>query len=144
MTDAANVTPAPAAAPRQGARADAILRVLTIITLVGVGVQFLLAGAGAFGESFDPHVVLGRALGWWSLLLLVAVLVARGGRTDIVIAVVLVVLALPGQFLFAELGREVSGWFGMLHVLNGVAIAVLAQLLLRRADRRRRLRQQQG
>jgi hypothetical protein len=36
--------------------------VLAIITLIGVGARFLLAGA--FGESFDLHVVLGRALGW--------------------------------------------------------------------------------
>ena len=144
MTDAANLTPVPAAAERRGARADAIVRVLAIVTLAGVGVQFLLAGAGAFGESFDPHVLVGRALGWWTLLLVVAVPLARAGRADIVIAVVLAVLALPGQFLFAALGREASGWFGTLHVLNGVAIAVLAHRLMQHANRRRRLRQQQG
>jgi hypothetical protein len=38
--------------------------VLAIIPLIGVGARFLLAGADAFGESFDLHVVLGRALGW--------------------------------------------------------------------------------
>jgi hypothetical protein len=82
VTDNANVTPAPTAStPRQRARADAILRVLATITLIGVGVQFLLAGAGAFGEGFDPHAVLGRALGWWTLLLVV-MLVARAGRAD--------------------------------------------------------------
>ncbi len=145
MTDHANATPAPAAsAPRQAARADAILRVLAILTLIGVGAQFLLAGAGAFGESFDLHVVLGRALGWWTLLLLVAVLAARAGRADIVLAVALVVLALPGQFLLTALGQQVSGWFGTLHVVNGVVIGALAHRLLQVASRRQRLRQQQG
>jgi hypothetical protein len=145
MTDHANATPAPAtSAARQGARADAILRLLAIITLIGVGAQFLLAGAGAFGESFDLHVVLGRALGWWTLLLLVVVLAARASRADIVIAVMLVVLALPGQFLLTGLGQQVSGWFGALHVVNGVVIGVLAQRLLVGASRRQRLRQQQG
>ena len=145
VTDQANVTPAPAASgPRQGARADAVLRVVATITLIGVGVQFLLAGAGAFGEGFDLHVVFGRALGWWTLLLLVTVLVARAGRADIVIAVVLVVLAIVGQTLFAALGREVSGWFGTLHVVNGVVIGGLAHRLREGASRRQRLREQQG
>jgi hypothetical protein len=136
VTDKANLTPAPAAStPRQGARADAILRVLATITLIGVGVQFLLAGAGAFGEGFDPHAVLGRALGWWTLLLLVVVLVARA---DIVIAVVLVVLAMFGQELLAALGREVSGWYGTLHVVNGMVIGGLANRLREGASRRHR------
>jgi hypothetical protein len=146
VTDQANVTPAPAAStPRQGARADAVLRVVATITLIGVGVQFLLAGAGAFGESFDLHVVFGRALGWWTLLLLlVTVLVARAGRADIVIAVVVVVLAIVGQALLAALGREVSGWFGTLHVVNGVVIGGLTNRLREGASRRQRLREQQG
>jgi Family of unknown function (DUF6220) len=139
VTDKANVTPAPAAStPRQGARADAVLRVLATITVIGVGVQFLLAGAGAFGEGFDPHAVLGRVLGWWTLLLLVVVLVARAGRADIVIAVVLVVLAMFGQTLFAALGREVSGWYGTLHVVNGMVIGGLANRLREGASRRQR------
>jgi hypothetical protein len=145
VTGQANVTPAPAAStPRQGARADAVLRVVATITLIGVGVQFLLAGAGAFGESFDLHVVFGRALGWWTLLLLVTVLVARAGRADIVIAVVVVVLAIVGQALLAALGREVSGWFGTLHVVNGVVIGGLTNRLREGASRRQRLREQQG
>jgi hypothetical protein len=145
VTDQANVTPAAAAStPRQGARADAVLRVLATITLIGVGVQFLLAGAGAFGESFDLHVVFGRALGWWTVLLLVVVLVARAGRADIVIAVVLAVLAMFGQGLFAALGREVSGWLGALHVVNGVVIGGLTNRLREGASRRQRLREQQG
>lgn len=145
MTDHAKVTSAPAASvPRQGAGADSILRVLATIALIGVGAQFLLAGAGAFGEGFDLHVALGRALGWWTLLLLVAVLVARAGRADIVMAVALVVLALPGQALLAALGQQVSGWFGTLHVVNGVVIGGLTHRLREGASRRQRLRQQRG
>jgi hypothetical protein len=145
MTRSSQPHPAPAATtPRQGARADAILRVLAVITLIAIGAQLLLAGAGAFGEGFDPHVVLGRALGWWTLLLLVAVLAARAGRADIVTAVVLVVLALPGQFLLTALGQQVSGWFGTLHVVNGVVLGTLAHRLLQGANRRQRLHQQQG
>jgi Family of unknown function (DUF6220) len=145
VADQADVTPAPAASgPRQGARADAVLWVVATITLIGVGVQFLLAGAGAFGESFDPHVVFGRALGWWTLLLLVTVLVARAGRADIVIAVVVVVLAIVGQALFAALAREVSGWYGTLHVVNGAVIGGLTNRLREGASRRQRLREQQG
>jgi len=142
VTGHANATPAPApSAPRQAARADAILRVPAIITLIGVSAQFLLAGAGAFGAGFDLHVVLGRTLGWWTLLLLVAVLAARANRADIVIAVVLMVLALPGQLLLTALGQQVSGWFGTLHVVSGVGIGALAQQL-QGASRRQRLRQQ--
>jgi hypothetical protein len=145
VTGHADATPAPApSAPRQAARADAILRVLAIITLIGVSAQFLLAGAGAFGAGFGLHVVLGRALGWWTLLLLVAVLAARANRADIVIAVALVVLALPGQSLLTALGQQVSGWFGTLHVINGVVIGALTQRLLQGASRRQRLRRQRG
>jgi Family of unknown function (DUF6220) len=145
VADQANLTPAPAAStPRQGARADAVLRVLATITLIGVGVQFLLAGAGAFGEGFELHVVVGRALGWWTLVLLVTVLVARAGRADILIAVVLVVLAMVGQALLAALAREVSGWYGTLHVVNGMVIGGLTNRLREGASRRQRLREQQG
>jgi hypothetical protein len=138
VTDKANVTPAPAAStPRQGARADAILRVPATITLIG-GRRAVPAGRrGAFGEGFDPRAVLGRALGWWTLLLVV-VLVACAGRADIVIAVVLVVLSMFGQELLAALGREVSGWYGTLHVVNGMVIGGLAYRLREGASRRQR------
>jgi hypothetical protein len=80
VTDPADTTSAPAAsAAQQAARADAILRVLAVITRIGVGGQFLPAGAGASEAGFEPHVVLGCALGWWTLPLLVAVL-ACGAR----------------------------------------------------------------
>jgi hypothetical protein len=36
---------------------------LATVTRIGVGAPFLLAGAGAFGAGFEPHVVLGRAFG---------------------------------------------------------------------------------
>jgi hypothetical protein len=74
----------------------------------------------------------------------VTVLVARAGRADIVIAVVVVVLAIVGQALLAALGREVSGWFGTLHVVNGVVIGGLTNRLREGASRRQRLREQQG
>lgn len=57
------------------------------------------------------------------------VLAARVSRADIVIAVALVVLALLGQLLLTALGQQVSGWFGTLHVVNGVVIGALAHRL---------------
>lgn len=130
--------------PQKGAAADAILRVLAIITLVGVALQFLLAGAGAFGEGFSMHVTLGRALGWWTLVLLIAVLFARAGRRDIVIAIVLSVLAIVLQGVLAVLGRDTSAWFGALHVINGFAIGGLTSQLMAGASRRLKLRAQGG
>jgi hypothetical protein len=61
-----------------------------------------------------------------------------------VIAVVLVVLAMFGQGLFAALGREVSGWFGALHVVNGVVIGGLAYRLREGASRRQRPARRRG
>jgi hypothetical protein len=54
-----------------------------------------------------------------------------------------VVLALLGQSLLTALGQQVSGWFGTLHVVNGVVIGAPASGCCRES-RRQHLRQQQG
>ena len=144
MTNEAHTTPSAVRTwPQRGARADSVLRVLAIIGLIGVATQFLLAGAGAFGEGFSNHVYLGRFLAVWALALLVTVLIARAGRADVLTAVGLLLIAL-GQSGFAILSQEVSGWFGMLHVLGGAAYGGLTHQLMAGAKRRQQLRQQAG
>jgi hypothetical protein len=54
------------------------------------------------------------------------------------VAVVLVMLAMFGQELLAALAREVSGWYGTLHVVNGMVIGGLANRLREGASRRQR------
>ena len=115
-----------------------IFKALLTLFLVGVAVQFFLAGLGAFrtqhasdhgtvgdkqfGDFFHAHVVLGNILIVIAVLVFVAALVARLGRRW-----VLPMLALPVlvelQFVFANNGPS---WFRALHVLNAFAIAGIA------------------
>ena len=124
-----------------GARATAqvVYIGLTGFFIVGVWVAFFLAGAGVFGLNghdiatksledqsvLDAHRLVGSLLGLVSLLLVITVIVARPGRNLVVGTVVLFVLALVGQELFAGIGED-HRWIGGLHVLNGGVILVLA------------------
>lgn len=147
MTDGSvGVTQSPStAAPPGGARAvaDAILRVLYLITLAGVLGQFLLAGLAVFGAGFTAHAGLGRALAFFTLLPLLVMAVARPGWRDVLMALAVCVLIIAGQRYLARVGLETSNAvFGALHALNGFAIGALASLLLARATRRQQLRKQ--
>jgi hypothetical protein len=113
-------------------------RYLLTLFIVGVAVQFFLAGLGAFrtqratdrgtvgdrqfGDFFDPHRALGNVLLIVAALVFLAALAGRLGRTR-----VLTMLALPIlvelQFVFANNG---PAWFRALHVLNAFVIAGFA------------------
>lgn len=122
-----NLDVAPLAGARAGA--DGALRVLGIITMVAIAVQFALAGLGAFGGSFAAHAALGMAIILFALLIVVAALIARPNRATVLGAVLLVVLAVA-QPVFAALGWSVGSWVGAVHAFNGVALAGLTGSLM--------------
>ena len=111
-----------------GARngADAAFGVLAIITVALAAIQIGLAGLGAFGGDFGPHMTLGYGIALLSILLLIAALIARPNRGVVVRAIVLFLLAVPLQPVLATIGESGSTWIGALHALNGVAITALA------------------
>ena len=120
------------------AAARAAFRYLLTIFIVGVAVQFFLAGLGVFraqhasdhgtvgdkqfGDFFHPHVVLGNVLLIVGIVVFVAALAGRMGRRWVLPALALPILV-ELQFVFAHNGPS---WFRALHVLNALAIAGLA------------------
>jgi hypothetical protein len=118
-------------------RAD-VFRWLLTIFLVGVVVQFFLAGLGVFktqhgtdhgfvGDSefasyFDPHRALGNVLLLVGVLVFVSALVAKVGAPRIYMMLALPLLVVL-QSVFANTGPS---WFRALHVLNAFVIAGLA------------------
>ncbi|MGH3320041.1 MAG: DUF6220 domain-containing protein [Streptosporangiaceae bacterium] len=127
-------------APLGGARnaADAAFGVLAVITLALAAIQIGLAGLGAFGGSFGPHVTLGYVIALLSILMLVAALIARPSRRVVIQAIVLFLLAVPLQPMLATIGENGSSWIGALHALNGVVITGLAGALVGQTRLRRR------
>jgi hypothetical protein len=119
-------------------RTGAVHRWLLTIFIVGVAVQFFLAGLGVFktqrqtehgtvGDSqfsdyFDPHRTLGNILFIVGVLVFLAALLARLGRSRVLIMLALPVLVFL-QSVFAGGGPS---WFRALHVLNAFVIAGLA------------------
>lgn len=95
---------------------------LGFLFLLGATIMFFLAGTGAFGEGFDPHVDLGRGLQVIALLLVI--LAAVGRREALVPSVVLLVLMLIQSGL-AQIGEDTS-FIGGLHPLNGLLILLVA------------------
>jgi uncharacterized membrane protein YqaE (UPF0057 family) len=136
----ANLKGSSAPVSARGARADAVARVLLMITLAGVALQFALAGYAAFGAGFELHVTIGRLLGTFTLLPAVAVLLARPGRRDVILAIVLFILAFLVQGVLAALGRDGSDLFGALHAINGMIIGGMASTLLAGATARQKQR----
>jgi hypothetical protein len=118
--------------------ARAVHRWLLTLFIIGVAVQFFLAGLGVFktqhatdrgtvGDSqfasyFDPHRALGNVLLGVGILVFLAALVARLGRTRALVMLVLPVLVFL-QSVFANSGPS---WFRALHVLNAFVIAGVA------------------
>jgi predicted transporter len=106
--------------------------VLSVFTL-GVIVQFFLAGLGVFrvqhGASdarfdhvFGPHRTLGNVLFIVGLLVLVAAIVARLGRTGVLISLVLPLLV----FVQSILANSGPSWVRALHPVVAVLILALA------------------
>ena len=74
-----------------------IMRILAMATGTLVAVQFALAGFGAFGSfhkerDWGAHETLGTIIGVFTILVLIAAIVARPGRRPLIAAIVLFVL----------------------------------------------------
>ncbi len=108
-------------------------RVLLSVFTLGVIVQFFLAGLGVFrvqdgGSSshFDhvwgPHRTLGNVLFIVGLLVLVAAIVARLGRTRVLLSLVLPLLV----FVQSILANNGPSWVRAFHPVVAVIILALA------------------
>ena len=120
-----------------GARAvaDKIYAGLTALLVLGIVVQFFLAGVGVFGidghkdlekaTSLDPHRALGHILAGVALLMLIAALIAHVEKLAMWGSLALVVLIEGAQVALAS-GGEDHHWLGGLHALTGLIILGLA------------------
>ena len=107
---------------------------LLVFLAAGV-VQILLAGLGTFkllhgaGDSaFDPHRMLGFAMGAMALIVLIFALIARPGARAIAGAVLLVLLTSFVQSLLAGLADH-HVIFGALHAVDGLLILAIPACL---------------
>jgi hypothetical protein len=107
--------------------------VLAWLFVLAVAIQFLLAGLGLMGgESLEPHRQWGFiVLHLIPILMLIASIVGRMGRTVIVLTVVLFLLVFL-QPLFVELDPR---WLRSLHVLNALFIFALGYHLIQRGTK---------
>lgn len=102
--------------------------------VLGVVVQFLLAGLGNLGgESWDAHVGFGwSALHLTPILIVVVAVVAKVSRTTLIIAVALAIAAFVQPFWVTEFRGET---LGALHVFGALVVFILAHHLAQRAMR---------
>jgi hypothetical protein len=107
--------------------------VIAWLFVLAVAIQFLLAGLGLMGgESLEPHRQWGFiVLHLIPILMLIASIVGRMGRTAIVLTVVLFLLVFL-QPLFVELDPR---WLRSLHVLNALFIFALGYHLIQRGTK---------
>lgn len=123
--------------------AGTVLRVIAIITMACVAVQFAFAGLGVFqrqnhhvvGGYFGPHIALGNIIGVITLVLLVVALLTRQPASYLITAGILFVLAGPVQQVLPKYGGNADGWFGALHALVGFVIGGLVGVLLAQGRR---------
>jgi hypothetical protein len=100
---------------------------LTAIYLLGVLVQFFLAGLAVFGSTdWDPHAGLGFVLSISTLLLLVLAVVGRLPRRLILVTLLLVGL----NALQMVLPHIDVSELAALHPVNAVAIVFVAYALM--------------
>ena len=107
---------------------------LTVAFLVGVMVQFYLAGRGIFGVSnFDAHESVGGAIHGISLLILIVTFFGRDMRngTDIGLVVALLVLTTVQMAIGSREHPDVAAF----HPVNAILILGAAAGILSR-DRR--------
>jgi multisubunit Na+/H+ antiporter MnhE subunit len=103
---------------------------LTVLFLVGVVVQFFLAGLYVFGStSIESHRVLGFILAAAALLLIVLALVGRLPRRTVLLTVLLLGLSVLQSILANVDIDEV----GALHPVNALVIAFVAYGLMQRS-----------
>ena len=108
---------------------------LAWLFVLAVAIQFLLAGLGVLGgESLEPHRQWGfSVLHLLPILMLIAAIVGRMGRTVIILSVVLLLLVgLQPLFVDPELNPP---WLRSLHVLDALFIFALGFLLAQRGTR---------
>ncbi|MGH3318844.1 MAG: DUF6220 domain-containing protein [Streptosporangiaceae bacterium] len=117
--------------------ADAAYGVLGMVTVAAIAVQIGLAGLGAFGGSFGPHLTLGYGIALLTLLMLVASLIARPSGRVVLVTLLLFVLAGPIQPMLATLGSGGTAWLGALHAFDAVIIFGLTGWLMSQARARR-------
>ena len=112
---------------------QAVHRVLLSVFTLGVIVQFFLAGLGVFrvqdgasSSHFDhvwsPHRTLGNILFIVGLLVLVAAIIARLGRTRVLLSLVLPLLV----FVQSILANNGPSWVRAFHPVVAVIILALA------------------
>lgn len=105
------------------------------LLVVGLFVQFFLAGMGVFsrGEEFAPH----RDLGYWLTLLpvvlVVTSIIGRMGRWQAIVAAVMLVQFILQSVLVLQ--RDSVPAIAALHPVNGVLILLFAMWLARDAWR---------
>jgi Family of unknown function (DUF6220) len=107
---------------------------LAWLFVLAVAIQFLLAGLGVLGgESIEAHRQWGFiVLHLIPILMLIAAIVGRMGRTVIVLTVVLFLLVFL-QPLFADPELD-PHWLRSLHVLNALFIFALGYRLAQRGQ----------
>jgi hypothetical protein len=105
---------------------------VALVYLLGVVIQFFLAGLAVFGvRSYDAHRGLGFVLGVISIVLLALAIGAKMPRS--VTALSTVLLALNAfQIVLIQIDiAEVNA----LHLVNALAIAFVANMLVHRSRR---------
>jgi len=124
--------PVPKAAAATGASVVQRLRLAAVVLfMLGLLVQFYLAGRGAFGaSSYSAHKHFGDALHFVPGVIPLLTLASRAtrNRVDIVHAVLLIVL-FEVQFALADLKHPTAGAF---HPVNAVLILGVTYSLFRR------------
>jgi hypothetical protein len=111
---------------------NAVQRLLAVLVVAGVAIQFFLAGAGAFGAtSYSPHKAVGYALTATALIALLVALLTR----RLLLPSLLLVGALVVQVALGSLGTSSSNWFGAFHGLNALVVMGTAVNLARRTAR---------
>jgi hypothetical protein len=103
---------------------------LTVLYLLGVVVQFFLAGLYVFGgTSIETHRVLGFILAVAALLLLILAVVGRLPRRTAVLTVLLLGLSVLQVALVQIDVDEVKA----LHPVNALLVALVAFVLVQRS-----------
>jgi hypothetical protein len=120
---------------------------IATLFVLGVAVQFFLAGLGLFegrtsnlgGSSkivetstMDPHRALGSLLVPVALVVFLVALAAGYRGRDLALSGILFVLVFVQTFL-ASLGADTGAVFGGLHALNALAIAFLGGRVMERS-----------
>jgi len=105
---------------------------VALVYMLGVVIQFFLAGLAVFGvRSYDAHRGLGFVLGVLSLVLLALAIGAKMPRSVTALSTVLVALN-AFQIVLIQIDiAEVNA----LHLVNALAIAFVANMLVHRSRR---------